>query len=109
MYVTQFNTGNNPNWNYLDWCKSCPGNTELDTIYYTLQDTAGFFLSGSMYSSTPQSVNGTTLDLIGLPGTINVNLNISSLVISGMSLSATLRGITCINAAGASGVVTLAG
>jgi hypothetical protein len=111
LYVTEFNTGDNPNWDYLDWGTSAASDTEVWTDYLIIQNATGFFVSeNSAFSYNYEFTNGTTLDLLNIPGAIDVNLNsLGIVVIDSQTLASGLGSLTAIDAAGATGAVTLTG
>jgi hypothetical protein len=110
LYITEFNTGDNPNWDYLDWGKAAPSDTEVWSDYFAMQNMRGFFLNSTFYSYAYQFTNGSTLDLLNLPGTINVDLNaLGQMVINSQTLSTGLTGLNAVDAGGATGPVTLTG
>jgi hypothetical protein len=110
LYVTEFNTGDNPNWDYLDWGTAIASDTEILTDYYLMQNSAGFFVDNAPSSYYYEFTNGSTLDLLNLPGAITVNLNaLGSVVIDSQTLASGLSNLTAIDAAGATGTVTLTG
>jgi len=110
MYVTEFNTGDNPNWDYLDWGTGAIANTEVQTLYFLLADYNNFFESGDLDGYSYEFVNGPYLDLLSLPGCINVNLNsLHCVTIDGVDQSTGLCGLTAVDAYGATGTVTLTG
>ncbi len=109
LYVTQFNTGDNPNWDYVDW-RQAATDTEVWTDYFIMQDMFGFFVSNDFYSYNYEFVNGSTLDLLNLPGINDVNLNaLGTAIIDSQTTTTALSGLTAIDAAGATGTITLTG
>ena len=123
LFITQFRTGNNPsatvnnpNWNYLDWGASSTVDTEVWTDYFMMANFSGFALNyaglsaGDINNYPRQFVNGTTLDLFYLPGSIAVDLNaLGTVTIASQVLASSLTGLNAIDAAGATGTVTITG
>ncbi len=64
LYVTEFNTGDNPNWDYLDW-----GSNAVVTEAWT-----DYFIT-SVRASANLAVNGSTIDVLNTPGMISIDLN----------------------------------
>jgi hypothetical protein len=116
LYVTEFNTGDNPNWDYVDMGSALSSYTEVWTDYLVLQNFVGFAVNfpnqyaGSVNAYPYEFVNGTTLDLMYLPGAINVDLNaLGSVVLNGATMASGLAGLRAIDAAWSTGTVTLTG
>jgi hypothetical protein len=111
LYETQFNTGDNPNWNY-NLGTAIASDTEVWTDYLLIANVASLAVSvpAGMSAYPYQFVNGNILDLLNLPGTINVDLSHPGTVtIDSQTMSSGLAGLNEIDAAGASGTVTLTG
>ena len=115
-YVTQFNTGDNPNWDYVDWGNSIRSDTEVWVDYLILNNFAGFIVNfpttyaGALNAYPYEFVNGSILDLISLPGTICVDLNsLGTIVLNSQTITAGLSNLNEIDAAGATGSVTITG
>jgi hypothetical protein len=116
LYVTEFNTGDNPNWDLDDWGSTISSDTEVWTDYMILENFAGFAVnfpgqySGALNAYPYEFVNGSALDLMYLPGTINVNLNtLGTVTIASQTMISGLGGLSEIDAAGATGAVTITG
>ena len=116
VYVTQINTGDNPNWDYIDWGTASSSNTEMWTDYFLTNDSAGAVvklpsgLANAVSTYPLQFVNGSKLDLINMPGTIRINLNALGIVtIQSQQMASGLCGLTAIDAWGATGSVNITG
>jgi hypothetical protein len=116
LYVTEFNTGNNPNWDYVDWGSAVASDTEVWVGNFIVDNFPGFadylptVVPGDVNYYPYEFVNGSTLDLLDLPGTINVNLNaLGTVEIASQVLSTGLSGLNAVDAGGATGTVTLTG
>ena len=67
LYITQFNTGDNPNWDYLDWGNTVAADTEVVSTYLITNNFAGIafaglnqtvkFTSGTIYGADNASAN----------------------------------------------------
>ena len=106
VYVTEFNTGDNPNWDYLDLGSSISSYTEVRTDYLVMENFSGFAINfpdqypGGVNSYAYEFVNGPTLDLMYMPGEINVNLNaLGTIILNSQTLATGLRGSSAIDAA----------
>ena len=116
VYVTQFDTGNNPNRDYIDWGSSSVSNTEVWTDYLLTADFNNFVeilpanLPDAVSTYPLQFVNGSTLDLIHMAGSINVISNsLSSLTINSQTISSNLSQLETVDAWAATGTVSLTG
>ena len=116
LYITQFNTGNNPNWDYVDWGSNVSSDTEVWIDYFLQNNFANFIVNfsstyaGALNAYPYEFVNGSILNLISLPGTIKVDLNaLGTVVLNSQTMASGLSNINEIDAAGATGTVTLTG
>ena len=116
LYVTEFNTGDNPNWDYVDWGGSISSDTEVWVDYFILNNFADFIVNlptsypGALNAYPYEFVNGSILDLISLPGTISVDLNsLGTIVLNSRTMTSGLSNLNEIDAAGATGSVTITG
>ena len=116
MFITQFNTGNNPNWNYTDWGSSISSATEVWSDYFIMAAMSGFATnlsqqySGYVGQYQSQFLNANQLDLMFLPGTNIVDLNnITTITLDSQPTTDTYSGVTDVNASGSTGTVTLTG
>jgi hypothetical protein len=114
VYVTQFE--GSPNWDYVDWGTATSADTEIWVDNFIINNFASFAVnfpgqySGALNAYPYQFVNGPALDLLYLPGTIAVNLNaLGKVVIDSQTMVSGLSGLTEIDAAGATGTVTITG
>ena len=111
MYETEFNTGDNPNWNY-NLGTVIASDTEVWTDNFLMANFTSLAVNypAGMYDYPYQFVNGNILDLLNLPGTIDVDLNnLATVTIDSQTMPSGLGGISEIDAAGASGTVTITG
>ena len=116
LYVTQFDTGNNPNWDYVDWGSNTSSDTEVWLDYFLLNNFADFIVDfptsypDALNAYPYEFVNGSILDLISLPGTISVDLNsLGTIVLNSQTITSGLSNLNEIDAAGATGSVTITG
>jgi hypothetical protein len=114
VYVTQF--GGSPNWDYVDWGTNISVDTEVWVDNFIINNFSGFVVnfpaqySGALNAYPYQFVNGPALDLMYLPGSINVDLNkLQTITVASQTVVSGLSGLTEIDAAGASGNVTISG
>ena len=114
-YQSQFNK-NNPNWGGLDWGTAPRSVTELWTDSYITNCQEGFFLSlpanapNGVSAYTPQFVNGNTIDLIDLPGEIDINLNaLNTVIIDSQTFATSLTNLSRVDAWGSTGSVRITG
>jgi hypothetical protein len=115
VYVLQIDTGDNPNWDYVDW-GTIPTDTSMWTDYFATGNIGGMVVNALAGQSNGigtyplQFVNGPTLDLIGLPGSVAVNLNaLGSVTIQSQTMVSSLSGLDAVDAWGATGQVSLTG
>jgi hypothetical protein len=114
VYVTQFQ--GSPNWDYVDWGTSVQADTEVWVDNFIINNFSGFAVSfpgqysGDLNAYPYQFTNGPDLDLMYLPGSINVNLNdLRTIIVASQTLSSGFSGLTEIDAAGATGSTTITG
>jgi hypothetical protein len=116
VYITQFNTGDNPNWNYLDWGTSIPAATELWSNYFIMAAGSGFMTSypgwtlNELDGYNPEMVAGNTIFAMNLAGNTTIDLNsLSSSTLGGIIESIQASGAISVDAFGSTGTVMLTG
>lgn len=114
VYITQF--AGSPNWDYLDWGSASLSDTEVWVDYFCVANYSGFGINSRAQQSADageygyQFVNGSTLDLMYLPGVVQVDLNsLGTIIIDSQTIASGFHDLTGVDAAGASGMVTLIG
>ena len=116
MYQTQFL--GSPLWNGKDWGWTATSDTEVWADWIIIGNFTGtvenfpdqYARAGKMNQFSYEFVNGSTLDLMNLPGTMDVNLNtLGYITLNSETITSGLSGLNSVDAFGATGTVTLTG
>lgn len=80
LYITQFNTGDNPNWDYLDWGNAVAADTEVVSTYLITDNFVGVAFAGvdqavKFSSGTVYGADNASADMIGSDDIIHLGVN----------------------------------